>query len=113
MLFPLFFIWTAECWTGPDDTIYDQEGISTKCVTFDNQKCDAASEMCSGKKHTNFVYYVDVPEHTKSQEEIKKELADEANKQKLANAKKAKKELTKALKNQNKKKHKKGEINKI
>lgn len=95
----------AECWTGPDSTIYDAEGPSDKCVTFGSEKCDENSELCSGKKHSNFVYFVDSPDHTKSAEEIKKELAAE-NKRK---AKQAAKEAKKAEKsaNKNKKKHKK------
>ena len=33
------------------------------------------SELCAGKKHANFVYFVDSPDHTKSPEEAKKEWA--------------------------------------
>jgi len=87
----------AECWTGPDSSKYDKDGPSEDCVTFDFAQCAANSEICAGKKHANFVYYVDAPEHTKSQAEIQKELAAEAAKKK----KQQKKKL-------NKKKGKKG-----
>lgn len=32
--------------------------------------------MCAGKKHANFVYYVDTPEHTKPKEQIQREYAE-------------------------------------
>ncbi|XP_065644346.1 uncharacterized protein LOC100209382 [Hydra vulgaris] len=63
----------AECWTGPDDSKYDRDGASEECVTFNYAPCSPTSEMCAGKKHANFVYYVDTPEHTKTKEEIAKE----------------------------------------
>jgi len=96
----------AECWTGSDDTIYDSEGPSNKCVTFSNQQCEANSELCSGKKHSTFVYYIDTPEHTKSPEEIKKEL-DVQNKKITQVARKAAKEAEKSAR-----KHKKKNKNK-
>jgi len=67
--------------------------------------------MCSGKRHANFVYFVDDPTHTKTPKEIRNELTKQ-NKQKVANAKKANKESRKALKmkiKQRNKKYKKGE----
>ena len=71
-----FSFYTAECWTGPDDSKYDKDGESNECVTFNYAQCEANSLMCAGKKHANFVYYVDTPEHTKSKEEIQREYAE-------------------------------------
>merc|ERR1711964_388847 len=48
----------AECWTGPDDSKYDKDGASNDCVTFDYAPCAESAEICAGKKHSNFVYYV-------------------------------------------------------
>jgi len=93
----------AECWTGPDDSKYDKDGSSDQCVTFDYAPCDPASEYCAGKKHANFVYFVDTPEHTKTKEEIAKEYADykkkvEKHHKKVAAKKKAAKKLKKKAK---------------
>lgn len=77
----------AECWSGPDDSKYDKDGPSEDCVTFDFAKCAEDSEICAGKKHANFMYYIDTPEHTKTQEEINSELAEEAKKAEEAKAK--------------------------
>lgn len=92
----------AECWTGPDDTKYDAEGPSNECVTFDKKKCNGEAEVCSGKRHADFVYFIDSPEHTKSAEEVAIELA----KEKKEAEKKKKKAQQK--KNKHKKKGKKG-----
>lgn len=70
----------AECWSGPDDSKYDKDGPSEECVTFDFAKCEENSDICAGKKHANFMYYIDTPEHTKTQEEINTELAEDAKK---------------------------------
>jgi len=100
----------AECWTGPDDSKYDKDGASQDCVTFDYAPCNDGAEICAGKKHSNFVYYVDSEEHTKSKEEIKKEFAEYTKKvakwRKDQEAKKAKKEA-KAKKAKKSKKSKK------
>lgn len=100
----------AECWTGPDDSKYDKDGASNDCVTFNYAPCTDSAEVCAGKKHANFVYYVDSEEHTKSKEEIKKEFA-EYNKKvaawKKEQAKKAKKQEKKAKKAKKSKKAKK------
>merc|ERR1719285_725237 len=85
----------AECWTGPDDSKYDKDGPSEDCVTFDMTKCEENSEVCAGKKHANFMYYVDSPEHTKTAEEVKEELAEEARKKEEAEEKEQKKKLKK------------------
>lgn len=77
----------AECWSGPDDSKYDKDGPSEDCVTFDFAKCAEDSEICAGKKHANFMYYIDTPEHTKTQDEINTELAEEAKKAEEAKAK--------------------------
>lgn len=102
----------AECWTGPDNTIYDKEGPSKKCVTFDNKSCETDSELCSGKKRSSFVYFIDTPEHTKSEEEKKKEILEEQKKiqnqlKKQVNNKKSKKTSKKHEKHKkdNKKHH--------
>jgi len=87
----------AECWSGPDDSKYDKDGASDDCVSFDMAKCEDSAEVCTGKRHANFMYYVDTPEHTKTQEEVQKELAEdakkaeEAKKKPVSKAKKAKK----------------------
>ncbi|XP_057300720.1 DNA ligase 1-like [Hydractinia symbiolongicarpus] len=93
----------AECWSGPDNSKYDKDGQSGDCVTFDYQNCASDDEICAGKKHSNFVYYVDTPEHTKSAEEVQKELA--AAKKKAAHKKKQamKKKAAKKLKKKSKK----------
>jgi len=88
----------AECWSGPDDSKYDKDGPSEDCVTFDYAKCAADSEICAGKKHANFMYYVDTPEHTKTQDEINAELAEEQKK-----AEEAKKKADKSKKGKKKK----------
>jgi hypothetical protein len=94
----------AECWSGPDDSQYDKDGPSEDCVTFDMAKCADNSEVCAGKKHANFMYFVDSPEHTKTAEEVKEELAEDAKKEE---ALKKKKEKKKALKKKKSKKSKK------
>merc|ERR1712034_134720 len=94
----------AECWSGPDDSKYDKDGASEDCVTFDMAKCDDSAEVCAGKKHANFMYYVDSPEHTKTQEEVQQELAEDAKKADEAQKKKAKK-AKKAKKGKKSKKH--------
>jgi len=94
----------AECWSGPDDSKYDKDGASEDCVTFDMAKCDENAEVCAGKKHANFMYYVDSPEHTKTQEEVQQELAEDAKKADEAQKKKAKK-AKKAKKGKKSKKH--------
>lgn len=66
----------AECWTGPDDSKYDKDGESNECVTLNYAQCQTNSELCAGKKHANFVYYVDSEEHTKSKEDIQREYAE-------------------------------------
>lgn len=71
-----FVFYTAECWTGPDDSKYDKDGESSECVTFNYAQCEGNSLMCAGKKHANFVYYVDTPEHTKPKEQIQREYAE-------------------------------------
>merc|ERR1719421_1873053 len=88
----------AECWSGSDDSKYDKDGKSEECVTFGMEKCNTKDELCAGQRSTNFIYYIDVPEHTKSKEEAKKEMealkkAEEEKKKKAAaaKAKKAKK----------------------
>jgi len=96
----------AECWTGPDDSKYDKDGASEDCVTFDYAQCEANSELCSGKKHANFVYYVDTPEHTKSKEEIKKEYAEYQKKVAAWKKKQAAKKAAKKLKKKKGKKSK-------
>lgn len=93
----------AECWTGPDDSKYDKDGASNDCVTYNYAPCDDNSAMCAGKKHANFVYYVDTPEHTKTKEEIAKEYAQYKKKvashhKKVAAKKKAAKKLKKKSK---------------
>lgn len=85
----------AECWSGPDDSKYDKDGSSEDCVTFDMAKCDDSSEICAGKKHANFMYYVDSPEHTKTAEEVQQELAEEAKEAEEAKKKKSAKKLKK------------------
>merc|ERR1711890_39980 len=82
----------AECWSGPDDSKYDKDGPSDDCVSFNMAKCEESAEVCAGKKHANFVYFVDSAEHTKTQEEEQQELAEEAAKKpKSKKGKKAKK----------------------
>jgi len=94
----------AECWTGPDDSKYDKDGESQECVTFNLQPCDNNSIMCAGKKHANFVYYVDTPEHTKSKDEIQREYAEYKKKVAAHEKKKAlKKKAAKKLKKKSKK----------
>jgi len=93
----------AECWSGPDDSKYDKDGQSEDCVTFDFAKCEENSEVCAGKKHANFMYYIDTPEHTKTQDEINQELADDAkkaedSKKKAKESKKSKKKKAKKAK---------------
>ena len=56
-------------------------------------KCNKEDSLCAGKNGSNFVYYIDVPEHTKSAEEAKKEIEElkkkkEAEKKKKEEAKK-------------------------
>lgn len=85
----------AECWSGPDDSKYDKDGPSEECVTFDMAKCEDGSEVCAGKKHANFMYYVDSPEHTKTADEVKEELAEEAKKEEESKKKEQKKKLKK------------------
>merc|ERR1712168_551370 len=94
----------VECWSGPDDSKYDKDGSSDDCVTFDMAKCEENSEICAGKKHANFMYYVDTPEHTKTQEEVQQELAEEAKKAEEASKKKTKKPK-KGKKSKKSKKH--------
>lgn len=94
----------AECWTGPDDTKYDAEGPSNECVTFDKKPCNGEAEVCSGKRHADFVYFIDSPEHTKSAEEVAIELA----KEKKEAEKKKKKAQQKKNKHKKKGKGKKG-----
>jgi len=93
----------AECWTGPDDSKYDKDGASEDCVTFDYAACEQNSELCAGKKHANFIYYVDTPEHTKSKEEIKKEYAEYQKKVAAWKKKQAAKKAAKKLKKKGKK----------
>lgn len=93
----------AECWSGADDSKYDKDGKSEECVTFGMEQCSNKDELCAGQKSTNFVYYIDVPDHTKSKEEAKKEMeqlkkAEEEKKKQLAKAKKAKKNKKKQSK---------------
>lgn len=95
----------AECWSGPDDSKYDKDGPSEDCVTFDFAKCEADSEICAGKKHANFMYYVDTPEHTKTQDEINSELAEEQKKADEAKTKAAKSKKGKKKKGKKSKKH--------
>merc|ERR1712002_616713 len=95
----------AECWSGPDDSKYDKDGPSEDCVTFDFAKCEADSEICAGKKHANFMYYVDTPEHTKTQDEINSELAEEQKKAEEAKTKAAKSKKGKKKKGKKSKKH--------
>jgi len=85
----------AECWSGPDDSKYDKDGPSEECVTFDMAKCEENSEVCAGKKHANFMYFVDSPEHTKTSDEVKEELAEEAKKEEEQKKKEQKKKLKK------------------
>merc|ERR1712034_247411 len=96
----------AECWSGPDDSKYDKDGASEDCVTFDMAKCDDSAEVCAGKKHANFMYYVDTPEHTKSKEEIKKEYAEYQKKVAAWKKKQAAKKAAKKLKKKKGKKSK-------
>jgi hypothetical protein len=97
----------AECWTGPDDSKYDKDGASEDCVTFDYAKCSDTAEICAGKKHSNFVYYVDSEEHTKSKEEIKKEFAEYTKKVSKWRKEQAEKKAKKAKKGKKAKKAKK------
>jgi hypothetical protein len=85
----------AECWSGPDDSKYDKDGPSEDCVTFDMAKCEDGNEVCAGKKHANFMYYVDSPEHTKTADEVKEELAEDAKKEEEQKKKEQKKKLKK------------------
>merc|ERR1712168_21727 len=85
----------AECWSGPDDSKYDKDGPSEDCVTSDMAKCDDSSEVCAGKKHANFMYFVDSPEHTKTSDEVKEELDAEAKKEEEQKKKEQKKKLKK------------------
>jgi len=85
----------AECWSGPDDSKYDKDGPSEDCVTFDMAKCEEGSEVCAGKKHANFMYFVDSPEHTKTSDEVKEELDAEAKKEEESKKKEQKKKLKK------------------
>jgi len=95
----------AECWSGPDDSKYDKDGPSEDCVTFDMAKCEEDSEVCAGKKHANFMYYVDSPEHTKTKEEVQEELAENAKKEADAKKKAAKKLKGKKKGKKSKKSH--------
>jgi len=95
----------AECWSGPDDSKYDKDGASEDCVTFDMAKCEESAEVCAGKKHANFVYFVDSAEHTKTQEEEQQELAEEAKKAEEAAKKPKSKKGKKAKKGKKSKKH--------
>jgi len=97
----------AECWTGPDDSKYDKDGASNDCVTFDYAPCAESAEICAGKKHSNFVYYVDSEDHTKSKDEIKKEFKEYNVKVAKWRKEQAKKAKAKALKAKKAKKGKK------
>ena len=92
----------AECWTGPDDAKYDKDGPSKDCVGFGMAECKKEDEMCAGKSGSNYVYYIDVPEHTKSTEEAKKEMEElrkkEEEMKKKAEEAKKKKAAAKKLK---------------
>lgn len=91
----------AECWSGPDDSVYDKDGPSNDCVTFDFAECAPEAEICSGKRHSNFMYYIDTPDHTKTEEEINKELSEE--KEKQSSEEKKTKKKTKKKSNKTKK----------
>jgi len=97
----------AECWSGPDDSKYDKDGPSEDCVTFDMAKCEENSEVCAGKKHANFMYFVDSPDHTKTAEEAQKELAEEKEKEEAEKKKMEKKKKLKKKKGKKAKKAKK------
>lgn len=102
-IWSLFFTLTillhvAECWTGPDDTKYDAEGPSDQCVSFDEKTCQKSDKMCAGKKHADFVYYIDTPEHTKPAEEVAEELKAAAELLKKQAKKQAKHSKAKAKK---------------
>lgn len=92
----------GECWTGPDDSKYDMNGVSDACVTFDKKACAEDSELCTGKEGGAFVYFVDHPSHTKSEQEKKEEELKEYNKkikeQQAAQEDLNKKEAAKVLK---------------
>ena len=100
MIFDVSF--KDECWTGPDDSKYDKDGPSNDCVGFGMDECKKEDELCAGKSGSNFVYYVDVPEHTKSAEEAKKEMEElkkkEEERKKKAEEAKKKKAAAKKLK---------------
>merc|ERR1712048_1406287 len=68
--------------------------------TFDKKKCEADSELCTGTKGS-FVYYIDDPQHTKTEEEIKKEMA-EYTKKVAEYQKKVKQQAAKAIAKQRK-----------
>ena len=91
-------LYLAECWTGPDDSKYDKDGPSDDCVSFDYAQCTESDTFCAGKKHANFVYYVDTPEHTKTTEEIAKEYAAYKKKVSAYRKKEAKRKLSKKCK---------------
>lgn len=101
---------TGECWTGPDDSKYDANGVSDSCVTFDKKKCAEDSELCTGKEGGAFVYYVDHPAHTKTEEEKKaeevKEYEKKVKEQQDAQEELNKKEAAKVLKKKGKKEKK-------
>jgi len=96
----------AECWSGPDDSKYDKDGPSDDCVTYDFAACAAESEVCSGKKNSNFVYYIDAPDHNKTKEEEEKELVEEKKKEDAAKKKKEKADKAKKSKSKKSKKAK-------
>ena len=69
-------------------------------------ECKKEDEMCAGKAGSNYVYYIDVPEHTKSVEEAKKEMEElkrkqEEMKKKAEEAKKKKAAAMKLKKSKN------------
>jgi len=92
-----------QCWTGSDDSKYDQFGASNECISFDKKLCGTDENACTGKDKSIFVYYIDAESHTKSEEEKQNERAALEQKQKEEEEKKkAEKEAKKAEKSKKK-----------
>ena len=57
----------VECWSGPDEGRYDEEGEAATglCVNSQLETCKTTDEYCAGKKGANYVYMIQTQEHQK------------------------------------------------
>ena len=56
----MHFRYTDECYSGPDEGRYDEDGDAeeAECIDESSNYCNEKSQYCSGIFHANYIYTI-------------------------------------------------------